>query len=217
LAQQVAGIGSPAKTILFLGVNPKESKRLRLDEEVKKIEQGLERSTRRDQFKIVQKWAVTDEDLRRALLDYEPEIVHFAGHGTGAGTGEPARDMVLAGRAETGGLAFEDHTGKVRQVSGEFLARLFELCADSVKCVVLNACHSEDQADAIAQHIDYVVGMKADIEDKAAIEFAVGFYDALGAGRDYEKAFKFGCIAIEAKDFPESRTPVFKKKSRSGH
>jgi hypothetical protein len=210
--QKAAGIGSPAKTILFLGVNPKDSRRLRLDEEVRKIEQGLERSQRRDQFKIVQKWAVTDDDLRRAMLDYEPEIVHFAGHGTGAGEGDPGRDMVLAGRADQGGLAFEDHTGHVRQVSGEFLARLFELFADSVKCVVLNACYSEDQAEAIARHIDCVVGMKADIQDEAAIKFAVGFYDALGAGKDYEKAFKFGCSTIEPKGVPESLTPVLKKK-----
>jgi hypothetical protein len=209
-------IGTPARTILFLGTNPKESRRLRLDEEVKKIEQGLERSKRRDQFKIVQKWAVTGADLRRAMLDYEPEIVHFAGHCTGAGKGDPGRDMVPAGRDDQGGLAFEDDTGQVRQIPGEFLARLFALCADHVKCVVLNACSSEDQADAIARHIDYVVGMRTDIEDDVAIRFAVGFYDALGAGKDYEKAFEFGCCAIEIEGLPKYLTPVLKKKPLSG-
>ena len=61
-----------------------------------------------------------------------------------------------------------------------------------MKCVVLNACYSVAQANAISKHIDYVVGMKKAIGDEAAIKFAVGFYDALGAGRDFETAYKFG-------------------------
>jgi hypothetical protein len=210
LSQQVAGIGSRTKTILFLGSNPRESKRLRMDDEIKRIEQGLERSKRRDQFKIVQRWAATIDDLRRAILDHEPEIVHFAGHGSGRGEGDHCRDMVLGGKNH-GGLAFEDQIGQVQHISGEFLARLFELCADRVRCVVLNACYSEDQADAIARHIDYVIGMKAEIEDESAITFAVGFYDALGAGKDYEKAFKFGCSAIDPKTSPDYMTPVLKQ------
>ena len=183
------------RTILLLAANPKGTQPLRLDEEVKKIDQGLERAKRRDQFKLVPKWAVTDDDLRRALLDNEPEIVHFSGHGSGAD-----------------GLAFEDDSGHIQLISGDALSRLFELCADSVKCVVLNACYSEVQADAIAGHIDFVVGMKKAIGDEAAIKFAVGFYDALGAGKDYEKAFKFGCSAIDLKGIPEYLTPVLKKK-----
>ena len=84
-----------------------------------------------------------------------------------------------------------------------------------MKCVVLNACYSEAQANAISQHIDYVVGMKKAIGDEAAIKFAVGFYDALGAGRDFETAYKFGCSAIDLKGIPEYLTPVLKKKSIS--
>ena len=44
--------------------------------------------------------------------------------------------------------------------------------------------------------------MKRAIGDEAAIKFAVGFYDALGAGRDFESAFKFGCSAIAWKGIP---------------
>jgi hypothetical protein len=183
------------RTILFLAANPRGTQQLRLDEEVKKIEQGLERARQRDHFRLVQKWAVTDDDLRRALLDNEPEIVHFSGHGSGVD-----------------GLYFEDDQGKVHEIPGDALARLFELCADHVKCVLLNACYSESQAESIVQHIDNVVGMKKAIGDEAAIKFAVGFYDALGAGRDFEVAYKFGCIAIDLKGIPEYLTPVLKTK-----
>ena len=60
-----------------------------------------------------------------------------------------------------------------------------------------------------------MIGMKKAIGDEAAIKFAVGFYDALGAGRNFETAYKFGCIAIDLKGIPEYLTPVLKKKSIS--
>ena len=55
--------------------------------------------------------------------------------------------------------------------------------------------------------------MKQAIGDDAAIKFAVGFYDAVAAGRDFEDAFKFGQSAINLANIPEDLTPVLKKKS----
>jgi GTPase SAR1 family protein len=185
------------KRILLLSANPTNTSKLRLDEEVREIQAGLERAKRRQEFEIISKWAVRTEDLRRALLDYEPEIVHFSGHGAGSQ-----------------GLALENNSGEMQLVSAEALARLFKLFP-KVECVVLNACYSEVQAEAIHQHIDYVIGMNKAIGDKAAIEFAVGFYDALGAGRTIEDGFEFGCTSIDLESIPESATPVLKnRKSR---
>ena len=42
--------------------------------------------------------------------------------------------------------------------------------------VVLNACHSHEQAKAIVQEIDFVVGMADSIGDEAARVFAAAFY-----------------------------------------
>lgn len=58
------------------------------------------------------------------------------------------------------------------------------------------------QVSAIAQHVNYVIGMKKAIADKAAIEFAVGFYDALGSGKPVEFAYKFGCAATRLAGIP---------------
>ena len=57
--------------------------------------------------------------------------------------------------------------------------------------------------------------MRKEIEDKAALEFAVGFYDALGAGKSVEKAFKFGCNAIlqEFPDLLEHSIPILKRRT----
>ena len=178
------------KKILILTANPRNTDKLRLDEEVREIQAGLERAQKRDQFEIVTRWALRVDDLRRALLDNEPQIVHFSGHGGGKH-----------------GLALENSSGQMQLVSTESLARLFKLFKDKIECVVFNACYSEAQAEAIHQHIDCVVGMNKAIGDRAAIEFAVGFYDALGAGKSYEVAYEFGCSAIDLEGISESATP----------
>jgi len=161
---------------------------------VRDIGEGLQRAKHRDEFILEQKWAVRPRDIQRAMLDINPSIVHFSGHGTG-----------------DEGLVFEDEKGSTKLVDGEALAGLFELFAEQVECVVMNGCYSEVQAEAIAQHVNYVIGMKKAIGDKAAIEFAVGFYDALGAGKSVEFAHKFGCAAIRLAGIPEQVTPVLKK------
>ncbi|AKG24252.1 CHAT domain-containing protein [Calothrix sp. 336/3] len=184
------------QTTLILTANPKGTSQLRLDQEVRDIEEGLHRAKNRDQFAIKSLFAVRPRDIQRAMLDINPAIVHFSGHGTG-----------------DEGLVFEDETGSTKLVDGEALGGLFELFAEQVQCVVLNGCYSEVQAEAIAQHVNYVIGMKKAIGDKAAIEFAVGFYDALGAGKPVEFAYKLGCAAIRLAGISEQLTPVLKKKS----
>ncbi|BAY20584.1 hypothetical protein NIES2100_03260 [Calothrix sp. NIES-2100] len=183
------------QTILILTANPQGTSQLRLDQEARDIGEGLQRAKHRDQFILEQKWAVRPRDIQRAMLDINPSIIHFSGHGTG-----------------DEGLVFEDETGSAKLVDGEALAGLFELFSEQVECVVLNGCYSEVQAEAIAQHVNYVIGMKKAIPDKAAIEFAVGFYDALGAGKPVEFAHKFGCAAIRLAGIPQQLTPVLKKK-----
>jgi hypothetical protein len=182
------------KTILVLASSPTNQGRLRLDKEVREIEAGLQRSRHRDRFIVQQRWAVRPDDLRRALLDFTPQIVHFSGHGEG-----------------DDGLLVENDAGLAQHLPTEALANLLERFADrGLECVVLNACYSEVQANAIAEHIDYVVGMNSAIGDDAAIKFAIGFYDELGAGYPYEDAYAGGCDAIALEGIPEQNTPVFK-------
>ena len=181
------------KTILILTANPKNTMHLRLDLEVREIENGLQRAQKRDEFTIRQRWASRPIDIRRAMLDFKPSIVHFCGHGAGEE-----------------GLVVEDENGQAKFISTEALSGFFELFCDSVNCVVLNACYSEIQATAIAKHIPYVIGMNKAIGDKAAIEFAVAFYDAIGTGEKVEFAYKIACNAIEWAGIPEHLTPVLK-------
>ena len=188
------------KKILILSANPKGTTPLRLSEEIREIKEGLRRAKRREQFVIESAEAVRYRDIRRVILDYEPQILHFSGHGAGEE-----------------GLVFEDETGHEKLVDAEALADLFALFSDKLECVVLNACYSEVQARAIARNIEYVVGMSHAIGDKAAIEFSIGFYDAIGANRSYEFAYRLGCNAIDLAGIPEALTPRLLRKEGYSH
>jgi CHAT domain len=194
------------KTILFLSANPQQTSRLRLDREFNDVDNALRISGYRERFTLQAKWAVTPRNIRRALFDYQPDIIHFAGHGAGS------KGLILE----------NDNTGKEQLVTGEALGELFglfSLFSKRIECVLLNACYSKFQAEAIVQHVDYVIGMNNSIGDKAAIEFATGFYDCLAnsnlqtnADSQYEFAFQFGCNALRLANIPEHRTPIFQKK-----
>lgn len=185
-------------SILFLTADPTDASRLRLGEEFREIQQKLQLSKLREQFKLHQRTSVRPADISQALLDVQPQIMHFSGHGTA-----------------TGALCFENQVGQTHPIQPDALAALFEQFANQVNCVVLNACYAESQAHAIAKHIDYVIGMNRAISDMAAIAFAVGFYQALGAGRTIEDAYKLGCVQIRLQGIPEHLTPVLIKNGQA--
>jgi hypothetical protein len=208
------------KKILLLSANPLAAGRRQIDEEMREIKEGLRQAKQREQFAIETATAVRYRDLRRQILDNSPNIVHFSGHGKGIERGvedATSRKFEFDGE-ESGdeGIIVEDESGQVKLITTEAIAGLFKLFADSVECVVLDACYSQVQAEAIAQHIPYVVGMRKAIGDRATIEFAIAFYDALGSGRDYEFAYNYACNVIDLAGILESNTPkLLKGKSKS--
>jgi tetratricopeptide (TPR) repeat protein len=176
--------------ILFLAANPKDTSPLSLDQEVRSIDNALRGAEFRDRFNLEQQWAVRFNDLQGHLLRYKPNIVHFSGHGS------PASEIIL-----------EDLNGNSRVVPSKALGRLFRVFKDTIKCVVLNACFSEQQAKAIAENIDCVIGMTQAIGDRAAINFASSFYQALAYGRSVHDAFDLGCNQIDLANLNQEKVP----------
>jgi len=164
--------------ILFLSSSPSDETRIRVDKELRKVEECLESTKLRDKIVLNKKVAVKPETISKAMLDYNPNIVHFSGHG------------------DVAGIAIENDEGNSVFFPVEGLSRLFSLFKDSTKCVVLNACYSEEQAKVISKHGMYVVGMNDSIGDEAAINFSIGFYQAIGAGKDVPFAYEMGMVLI---------------------
>ena len=129
--------------------------------------------------------------LLQVLLEHKPEIVHFSGHGSSAQQ-----------------LIFVDDQGNKKPVTKEALVHLFRTLKDNIRLVLLNACSTRPQAEAIAETIDCTIGMRKPIGDDAAIVFAASFYRALGFGRSVKEAFELGKASSCWKASPKTRHPI---------
>lgn len=185
--------GRAGMTVLVLAANPTGTTPLRIDAEVREIDQHIRMSAGAQRITLAQAWAVRTTDLVDAMLRYRPTVVHFSGHGA------------------DGDLMFEDATGQgMSAVAPSVLA---DLCGvvTGVRAVVLNACWSDSHAVALARRVDCVVGMTRAISDVAAIAFAAGLYRALGAGLDIGRAVTLGRVAVAAQPVAgagdETQTP----------
>ena len=171
--------------ILFLAANPNPTTRLRLDQECHDIEDKIRKSEFRDEISFISKWAVRPDDLLQFMNEHRPGIVHFSGHGG------------------PGAIVLDGIDGKPRMVSERALLSLFKTLKDNVRVVVLNACFSKAQAEAIIEIVDCAIGMSCTIGDKAAITFAASFYRAIGFGRSVQEAFDQGKTALELEGIPD--------------
>jgi hypothetical protein len=186
----------PAYAILLAASDPTDLARLRLGQEEREIREALDLSSGRGRWAIHSRPALRLRDLTRALLDLQPRIVHFAGHGS-----------------DKGGLFLENEAGLAQCVPTEALADLFRLVEGAVDCVVLNACFSRKQARAISAYVPFVVGSPSTIEDQAAVAFSVGFYQTLGAGRDISQAYSMGRVHMRGAGTARRALPMLIKRS----
>ena len=162
-------------TILFLAASPSRNVPLTIRSEMHRNDQQIRDALHGDAIDIIHKLAIYPSELQPALLKHTPHIVHFTGHGT---TDEE--------------LLFEGEGGIAKPVSKKALGHLFAVLKDNLRLVVLNACHSVPQAEAIGEHVDFVIGMDGEIDDEAAATFSKALYRAIAFGRTMREAFKLG-------------------------
>ena len=174
-----AGTVPRKSTLLFLAASPAPTEHRALDQEARDIAAKIRAAEHRDALLFHTRWAVRLDDLLQALNEDRPAVVHFSGHGTGEH-----------------GIVLHDDLGVARLVTAEALKRLFTALQGEVRLVVLNACYSQEQAIALAEVIDCVVGMSDRIGDQRARVFVASFYRALGFGRSVRNAFDQGLAAL---------------------
>lgn len=186
------------RKILIVSAYPRNTARQRLGEEVRDIGEGLARAKYGKFFKVIERWAVRPRDLHRAILEESPQIIHFSGRGH-----------------SDSGIYLENEVGDAKIVSAESLARLFQLFSQksNIECVVLNGCCSDFQSQAILGHVPYVIKINEQISSQAAIDFSVGFYDALGHGESVKFAFESGRVAIVLNSANDECLPVLLERS----
>ncbi len=176
-----SGIPEGKNKILFLSASPAQNNRLRVDIEYREVKKELQNGEHRDRFELTTETAVQLRTLSSALMKQKPQMVHFSGHG------------------HSGGLELEGETSDESYIiPNDKLHSLFKLFKEKnrMSCVALCSCYSEAQAQVISSLGLYVTGMSSAVSDKAATEFSIGFYQALGEGLSFEEAFEMGKIQM---------------------
>jgi hypothetical protein len=176
--------------VLFVASNPLDQNPLRLDEEKRAIREKVRASDYRDSVKFESIWAARPSDLLQALNEHKPHVVHFSGHGS-----------------INNELIFQADDGSTKLVSQKAIVRTMSNVADNLRLVVFNACFSQDQAEAVTQHVEAAIGMSDAIGDEAARVFAAQFYSAIGFGCPVKQAFDQGIDALLLEGIPEEETP----------
>lgn len=207
---------SASNKILFLASNPVNTDKLDLDKEFARLYTSL-RESDNFPYDIRPAWTVTPQELQSGMLEQRPRIVHFSGHGIGGGE---AGDRAV-GEASTpeqeAGIYLQDANGKGQLVSGFALANLFKICLKRfpIDAVLLNACHSKSQAEAISlAGVPYVIGMNRAVKDSTAIVFSTGFYRGLASENDIEFAFDLAVNAIMLEGMSGEDIPVLYKEGK---
>ena len=197
--------------ILFLAAGPDGTNQLALDQECAAIESELRMTPHREDFELCSKWAVSVDEMARYLLELQPTIIHFSGHGTcnGPACGHPfskARDVGTASFAE-GGICLKHERGGTQIVPAHALTMMIRSSATSARLVMLNFCDSYAQAEELCTWVDCVVGMAGAIPDDDARSFAVGFYRALGNRRSVGNAMEHAVATLAAKRLANEHLP----------
>ena len=175
---------------LFLASNPKGTTPLELDREIREITEKIRAAEYRDSIDLISAWAVRPDDLLQLLNQHRPQIVHFSGHGSKSG------EIILV-----------DSRGEKKPVNPAAIKALFQTLKANIRVVILNACYSKMQAEAITQVIDCAIGMNDAIGDEAAIAFAASFYRAIGFGLSIKQAFDQGIVVLLLEGIPEESKP----------
>ncbi len=175
---------------LFLASNPKGTTHLELDREIREITEKIRAAEYRDSIDLISAWAVRPDDLLQLLNQHRPQIVHFSGHGI-----------------DSGEIILTDSRGEPKPVNPAAIKALFLALKGDTRVVILNACYSKTQAEAITQVIDCAIGMNDAIGDEAAIAFAASFYRAIGFGLSIKQAFDQGIVVLLLEGIPEESKP----------
>lgn len=166
----------PPLRLLGMVANPVNLSQLNVAVEKERVEQALKDLTAAGLVELTWLKGEGWRDLQRAMR--QPwHLFHFIGHGG------------FDAATDEGYLAFSDGRGEAERIRASRLAQLLD--QDSLRVVVLNACDgaqsgadvfSSTAATLVRRGVPCVVAMQYAITDRAAVEFAHTFYEALAEG-----------------------------------
>jgi len=206
---------SPPLRILGMVASPRGLPPLDVRTEKERLSQPLSRLQQAGLVELHWLEGQTWRDLQRVLRQGPWHVFHFIGHGG------------FDSQREEGFLALCNESGERDDLRATQLARLIADHAP-LRLVVLNACEGgrSSQEDIFSSTasillrggVPAVLAMQYAITDRAALEFAQTFYEALSDGIPVDTAVAEGRLAISLafEDTIEWGTPVLYLRAENG-
>jgi hypothetical protein len=165
-------------TVLFIASSPEDQDGLRIDKEMREIQQRVRLADHRDALRFEYAVAAQPSDLLQRLNEVKPDVVHFSGH------------------SDAAGLAMEDNDGLTRVLATDELATLLSVSSRRIRLAVFNSCESADHAAVAVRHLDAAIGMEQSIGDAAAQSFAGQLYSSIAFGLPLCTAFNQAVLQV---------------------
>jgi hypothetical protein len=174
----------PIKLLVAIAA-PEDQASLDTEGEERRIREALEGlETRIVDWRVVR--SATAGELHTAILEHEPNILHYSGHGT------------------KGALLMEDASKRTHVLASEQIRPL--LSRPFLKLIVLNACDTGAYAiggelmgvaaDLMREEIPAIVAMQFPVPEAAGLEFTRRFYACIALGLSLEQAVTEARIGI---------------------
>ncbi len=164
--------------------------------------------------------AVTSTNLQKYMLQQKPQIVHFSGRGEKLGS--QVKDAMSRGglaidktndNTDTGIILLSEDLREPFLVGTSIIRQLFKgmikIQNIPIETVIFNSCHSEAQAEAVAEFVPNVIGTSYSVKDKAAIAFSTSFYLGLAEGQNVLQSVSLGINNAMAYNEPVDRFVLY--------
>jgi CHAT domain-containing protein len=132
-------------------------------------------------------------DLLRALNEYQPNVVHFSGHGGAGSLSFDSEDDLATGS---------------NQLDFSVINDVISAIDNPPVMLVFNACDTLTGAEVFTDTVSAVLAMSGSIGDLAAVVFAPAFYAALSAGQSVKSALAQGKAMLKAQAVGDEDLPT---------
>ncbi len=174
---QGQALESDEVTILFLTADPDGI--LAIEEEVELIGQALASAPYGSSINLEVVRDVTVPQLHQAMLEHQPDVVHFAGN------------------AQKGELLLCDSKGLPQACQSAMVAEMLRLTGNKLQLAIMNACDTAGLAHSLTSSVPCAIGVDGQIADEAAIQFSPAFYRSMAFGNTVSAAFDQASIVLQ--------------------
>lgn len=187
--------------IALLVTNPDRQASLQTGIEGRDIEAAIRSTGRGSEVDLKILLAPTLSTLLDMLNSFDPDVIHFSGHGGG---------QALVFDNERAG----DDGGTV--LDFDMVARVVGATSAKPKLLVLAACDTVHGANRLLDSVPVVVAMSDSIDDEAACEFSCQFYKSIGNGASIGNSLKQSKLVLESKGYADASLPTLLTRDGKG-